>query len=277
MQMKKSVVALVLLSLFLSGCGEPSASSSVSEETQSSESVSESVSEPSLPPASSSSEPASEGFPLPDVETYLDGTMSGYLLDISMNFNLATGYVYDCGFRPNVAAVKSLHFTVDDPSVIEIVPSATDPFVFDIVAKKAGNTFFTIYGDDDFTYGQQIVKVRDPLDLDAVDEYLYSIEAFVGYPGLPGNYLVSFTDPVAKTGFVEIDDEAGASNVDFTYEYRGYEEVTRMHFFDITMTSQEGMPITLSAFSLSLTGDVLYLWMQDAGEAMLAFLIPETI
>lgn len=275
--MKKSVVALALLSVFLTGCGEQSITSSDSDELASSESVNESTSEPVLPPASSSSEPAGEEFPLPDVETYMDGSISGYLLDISMKFDLATGYAYDCRFTPNVVSVTSLRFTVDDPSIMEIVPSASDPFSFDIVAKKAGNTFFTIYGNDDFTYGQEIVRVRDPLEIGEVDEYLYSIEAFVGYPELPGNYLVSFTDPAAKTGFVEIDDEAGVSSVDFTYEYRGYEEATRMHFFDMTTTSQEGTPITLSAFSLSLTGDVLYLWMQDAGEAMLAFLIPETL
>lgn len=256
--MKKHFGILTLILTFLiSGCGQNADNTSNGNKEPSSGNI-----------VSVSTEPLSK-----DIST------SGALIDIAVGAYLATGedHLFDFSFK-EAENIDPQVYTSDE-SILQYVCLEGRHF---LRAHKAGDAILYIKDNTGFTHYRNVVHVRDPLLESEVDDYLVSVDIWVGW-GLGGTF--TSTDWFTLTflgdgvGIMQgVDAGINLGNIQFGYEYTS-KAINGDYYFTVTSWQTDATTLSFVGFYLARTGDLLYGQMPDGygGTATFEIFAPESL
>lgn len=284
-----SFIAAAFSVLTLTGCngGEASSSPSSLEHTSSSEAPLVSSDSSVDAPVSTPEEPyVPESFEEPDInEIYENGSAQGKLEDIVMNFAVRTDSSFDCSFI-TINSDKTITLRSRNTDIVTFDSDTSSDGTFKLLTHNSGNAVIEIMDSEGMIVLRWVVRVRKPLTVGQVDDYLYSIDKFESiFNSLAAySYEMTFTsveegEDNPATGYLRGSDEVDTgAKYEFSYTYESYLADWDAYYFDIT-TTDKNVDTTLLGFALFVTGDQLIVYYDSGGgmESLLAILVPSDL
>ena len=290
MKNKSTLLLTCLLSATLISCGgvgrqsSPEATSleeSSAVELPSSEafpSKEEESTEPSTPEESEEIEESIVVINDSEVTEVTDGSCTGQLVDINMNFFVASESRYDCRFVSKNLNDPSITFKSSRPESVTVEPVEGNFTDFVLVTHAAGDSILSIYDSEEMLVYRHIVRVRKAYSPEEIGQALYDFDTYVG---IYDNHQVAFLDYGPVYGLFTGSDEVERNiRIEFNATFTHVDEAFDMYYFTIeTLEANEGSQTSLTHFIVSPCADQIVFYYDAGGgqEAMLNAFYPKSL
>lgn len=278
----KTLLAILLGSLVLTGCTgiTSSNSSSSSESGTSSNSVSSvTSSENTTSETSTSEESSSSSISNTNGHKYEDkyyaiaeGTenftfklsYSGALIDYAVDKIIVTGVedTFSFSFVDIFSATSTVCSSNEEVMKLEKISETS----YKVIALHEGNTVITIKDENGLDRYSQIVSVRDPMTRDEIEDYLSEVEFWESIAGFGDTYRLTFFFDN------EVGVEGSLQNVPFesyTGKFELKEETIDEYRYVFTDDKSKESEAKLTQFNISKAGDYMYLYFSAGLAAIL--------
>lgn len=224
-----------------------------------------------------------------DEKDYLckGGSYGGYFSDINVGRILCTGTSYDFMFESSHATDKSYTVISTDTSICEPVVASSTSKMFDLSCKKQGDVIITIENCDGILVYRNIVRVRKPIAVDEMGDYLSSVDKFVipqEYEYYLGSYKLSFDyfdeyDGELCGTFKGGDDYDSNVLIIFSLEYELLLDDRDCYSYKLETLSSNSQLTFIGYLNISRAGDWLYLYEDEikGTGTLLAIFIPSIV
>lgn len=210
------------------------------------------------------------------------GSYGEYFSDVNVERMLCVGTSYLFSFESSHSADKSYTVKVSNPSVAEV--SVINIKKFNLVCKSAGDIILTIENADEILVYRNIVRIRDPIATDKMNDYLKSVErfevpkefaAYFGEYKLSFDYLDEFGGAFAGT-LKGSDDYDSNIFIIFTLEYEMFLDDRDCYSYKLTQIYTETYNTFIGYLNISRAGDWLYLYEDEelGTGGLLTMLVP---
>lgn len=208
-----------------------------------------------------------------------------FLLEIENDRLMTFGHSYTILFDDNHPTDKSLDITfwVDDLLTVSSDPAhPNDPTYFILTPQGVGDTVIEIRNKDpqpQLIY-RNILRVRKPIELNKMDEFLYSVDRFatpeiwqpyLGYYQISFNYEVIYDNKLMGT-LLGGDDYDPNVKATFFLKYVEFTAYDDLYIFSIDIISVQSIDTLPKEIYLSRAGDFMVLKNYD--DSLLSFLAP---
>ena len=264
-----------------SGSSASSVSSSESSiSSSSSEESSASKTEESSSSSSSSASSSEEIYSIDEssYEEVTDGSCSGQLVDINMNFFVGDNGVYDCRFVSKNLQDPSITIKSSRPQSVTIEMVENSNSDFKLITHDVGDSLLSIYDCDDMLVYRHVVRVRKAYSAEEMPKALYDFDTYVG---IYDNHQMAFLDYEPCYGlFTGSDDVEKNMRIEFEARYDHFDEIFGMYYYAIDIIeANQGSQTKITHFIVSPCGDEIVLYYDIGGgeEALLNAFYPKSL
>lgn len=214
------------------------------------------------------------------------GSYGGYFSDVNVERKLCTNTTYEFLFESSHALDKSYTLTVTDTNIANPVKRTGDEKMFDLTCKSQGDIIMTIENADGVLVYRNIIRVRDAIAPEKMNEYLQKTDKFetpalysmwLGEFKMSFDYLDEFDNQFLGT-LKGGDDMDRNVTIVFSMEYEEYIPHQDCYSYTLTTLYSTTEVTKIGYLSIARAGDWLYLYEADTVEGgLLTMLIPTVL
>ncbi|MCQ2801979.1 MAG: hypothetical protein MJ222_05095 [Bacilli bacterium] len=215
------------------------------------------------------------------------GSYGGYFSDVNVERMLCVDTSYEFMFESSHATDKSFTIVSTNPNIANWVKREDNPKMFNLDCKAQGDIILTIENADGILVYRNIIRVRNAIATDKMNDYLRSVDRFetpreyVAYLGdykMSFDYLEEFDNKFA--GILKGGDDYDSNvNIIFTLEYEEDLPERDCYLYKLTTLYTETSLTYIGYLDIARAGDWLYMYEDETlgTGGLLAMFVPRVL